>query len=47
MGLPETYRLPKNYNEAYHLAGDGVVVPVVRFLAAHLFEPLVNRLHAA
>ena len=24
--------LPENYNEAYHLAGDGVVVPVVRIL---------------
>ncbi len=34
MGLPDDYRLPDNYNEAYHLAGDGVVVPVVRFLAA-------------
>ncbi len=41
MGLPNTYALPKNYNEAYHLAGDGVVVPVVRHLAAHLFEPLL------
>jgi DNA (cytosine-5)-methyltransferase 1 len=28
------------YNEAYHLVGDGVVAPVVRFLAEHLFEPL-------
>ncbi len=26
MGLPDTYQLPKNYNEAYHLAGDGVAV---------------------
>ena len=41
MGLPETYRLPSNYNDAYHLAGDGVAVPVVRFLAQNLFEPLV------
>jgi DNA (cytosine-5)-methyltransferase 1 len=41
MGLPENYKLPANYNEAYHLAGDGVVVPVVRFLAAHLLEPLL------
>ena len=41
MGLPETYKLPENYNEAYHLAGDGVAVPVVRFLAAHLLEPLL------
>lgn len=40
MGLPETYTLPKNYNEAYHLSGDGVAVPVVRHLAAHVLEPL-------
>jgi DNA (cytosine-5)-methyltransferase 1 len=41
MGLPETYRLPERYNEAYHLIADGVVVPVVRFLAQHLLEPLL------
>jgi DNA (cytosine-5)-methyltransferase 1 len=44
MGLPDSYRLPENYNEAYRLAGDGVVVPVVRFLAAHLLEPLLGGL---
>lgn len=41
MGLPDTYLLPKNYNEAYHLAGDGVAVPVVRFLAKHILEVLL------
>ncbi|MBS4153313.1 DNA cytosine methyltransferase [Cobetia sp. MC34] len=41
MGLPDTYRLPENYNQAYHLAGDGVAVPVVRYLANHLLEPLL------
>ena len=41
MGLPEEYELPPNYNEAYHLTGDGVVVPVVRHLAQHLFEPIL------
>lgn len=41
MGLPEEYHLPENYNEAYHLTGDGVVVPVVRHLAEHLFEPIL------
>lgn len=41
MGLPGSYILPKNYKEAYHLAGDGVVVPVVRFLAEHLLERIV------
>jgi DNA (cytosine-5)-methyltransferase 1 len=40
MGLPEEYKLPARYNEAYHLIGDGVAVPVVRFLAKHLLEPL-------
>jgi DNA (cytosine-5)-methyltransferase 1 len=42
MGLPDSYKLPTNYNEAYHLAGDGVVVPVVRFLSAHILEPLIE-----
>lgn len=42
MGLPDEYRLPENYNEAYHLTGDGVVVPVVRYLAEHIFEPILN-----
>ena len=42
MGLPDTYLLPNNYNDAYHLTGDGVAVPVVRHLAAHLFEPILQ-----
>lgn len=41
MGLPDEYELPENYNEAYHLTGDGVVVPVVGHLAAHIFEPIL------
>lgn len=41
MGLSDDYVLPENYNEAYHLTGDGVVVPVVRFLASQLFEPIL------
>ena len=41
MGLPDEYKLPENYNEAYHLTGDGVVVPVVRHLAEHIFEPIL------
>jgi DNA (cytosine-5)-methyltransferase 1 len=43
MGLADDYVLPSNYNEAYHLAGDGVAVPVVRFLAAHILEPILRR----
>lgn len=42
MGLPDEYKLPENYNEAYHLTGDGVVVPVVRHLAQQIFEPILD-----
>jgi DNA (cytosine-5)-methyltransferase 1 len=41
MGLPDEYKLPANYNEAYHLTGDGVVVPVVRHLASNILEPVL------
>lgn len=46
MGLGDDYILPKNYNEAYHLTGDGVAVPVVRHLAQHVIEPVLQRLRA-
>jgi DNA (cytosine-5)-methyltransferase 1 len=42
MGLPDTYKLPANYNAAYHLAGDGVVVPAVEHLARNLIEPVLD-----
>ena len=42
MGLPDEYKLPNNYNQAYHLVGDGVVVPVVRHLTEHILEPVLN-----
>lgn len=42
MGLPDSYKLPKKYNQAYHLTGDGVVVPVVRHIAENIFEPIVR-----
>jgi DNA (cytosine-5)-methyltransferase 1 len=45
MGLPDTYRLPQNYNEAYHLTGDGVAVPVVSHIAANVLEPILRRNH--
>jgi DNA (cytosine-5)-methyltransferase 1 len=41
MGLPDDYRLPKAATGALHVAGDGVAVPVVRFLAERLIEPLL------
>jgi len=40
MGVPDTYELPENYTEAYHLMGDGLVVPVVRWLEHHLLYSL-------
>jgi DNA (cytosine-5)-methyltransferase 1 len=46
MGLSDDYALPGRYNDAYHLTGDGVVVPVVRHIAAHVFEPLLAALEA-
>jgi DNA (cytosine-5)-methyltransferase 1 len=42
MGLPDKYRLPENYNETYHLVGDGVAVPVVRHIARNLLEPILE-----
>lgn len=42
MGLSENYILPAVYSTAYHLTGDGVVAPVVRHIAAHLLEPLIQ-----
>lgn len=47
MGLPDAYRLPEGYTAAYKLAGDGVAVPVARWLAAHLIEPLLDAQDAA
>ena len=42
MGLPEAYRLPARTTSALMVAGDGVAVPVVRWLAEHVLEPLLN-----
>lgn len=42
MGLPDAYMLPRGYNDAYHLIGDGVGVPVVGFLERHLLNPLAE-----
>ena len=41
MGLPDSYQLPGSYSAACHLTGDGVAVPVVRYLAQWLIEPLL------
>ncbi len=43
MGLPDTYNLPGGYNEAYHLLGDGLVIPVVSYLSQNLLAPILLR----
>lgn len=40
MGVPDDYPLPEKYNDAYHLFGDGLAVPVVRWLSTHLLTPI-------
>jgi len=42
MGVPEDYVIPKKYNDAYHVFGDGLVVPVVSWLEQHLLMPIFN-----
>jgi DNA (cytosine-5)-methyltransferase 1 len=42
MGLSDDYKLPDRYNDAYHVAGDGVSPPVVRHLAEYLLEPILR-----
>lgn len=46
MGLRPTFRLPERYNDAYHVAGDGVAVPAVRHLSKHLLTPLAQSIAA-
>ena len=40
MGVPERYRLPERYNDAYHVFGDGLVVPAVSWIERHVLKPL-------
>jgi len=40
MGVPDSYPLPSKYNDAYHLFGDGLAVPVVRWLNKHLLTQI-------
>jgi DNA (cytosine-5)-methyltransferase 1 len=42
MGVDDSYQLPSNYSEAYHLMGDGLVVPAVNWLSQHLLIPLLT-----
>jgi DNA (cytosine-5)-methyltransferase 1 len=40
MGVPDDYPLPARYNDAYHLFGDGLAVPVVAWLNTHLLTQI-------
>ena len=42
MGLDDSYMLPERYNDAYHVCGDGVAVPVVRHIAEHILQPILS-----
>ncbi len=42
MGVPDDYPLPPRYNDAYHLFGDGLAVPVVSYLERELLRGLVT-----
>lgn len=42
MGLAEDYILPQRYNDAYHLTGDGVAVPVVRHIREAIIDPFLK-----
>ncbi|WP_281662841.1 DNA cytosine methyltransferase [Paraburkholderia fungorum] len=42
MGLPDDYVLPEKYNDAYHLMGDGLVVPVIAYLEHHILSPILQ-----
>jgi DNA (cytosine-5)-methyltransferase 1 len=46
MGAGE-FKLPEKYNDAYKAMGDGVVVPVVRWLANELLTPLAAHVEAS
>lgn len=44
MGLPDSYKLPKKYNEAFNLIGDGLAVPVISWLEQFLLKPLATHM---
>ena len=42
MGVPDFFWLPSKYNDAYRAIGDGVAVPVVRWLSDQLLVHLAR-----
>lgn len=47
MGVPDRFKLPTRYNDAYRAMGDGVAVPAVSWLSEHLLVPLATASRAA
>lgn len=43
MGAPDSFKLPGTYNDAYRAMGDGVAVPVTRWLSKNLLRVLALR----
>jgi DNA (cytosine-5)-methyltransferase 1 len=42
MGVPDGYKIPQNYNEGYHIFGDGLAVPAVNHIARNLLDPIAD-----
>lgn len=40
MGVPDAYCVPMNYNDGYHVFGDGLAVPAVQFIKDNLLDLL-------
>lgn len=38
MGVPDEYCVPMNYNDGYHVFGDGLAVPAVQFIKDNLLD---------
>jgi DNA (cytosine-5)-methyltransferase 1 len=46
MGVPDPYKIPANYNDGYHIFGDGLAVPAVAFLRAHVLDGIIDPVDA-
>jgi DNA (cytosine-5)-methyltransferase 1 len=42
MGVNDHYEIPNNYNDGYHIFGDGLAVPAVNHIARHLLDSLAE-----
>ncbi len=42
MGVPDDYKIPQNYNDGYHIFGDGLAVPAVDYIARNLLDPIAD-----